>query len=61
MAIVVLGLDISIVSEWNRNQLTFNSVIGTAAPSQFNIKTWVGGTPFTGIVLYTVSHPVKRT
>ena len=60
LALVVLGLDISVVGEWNQNQLTFNSVIGTAAGS-LNIKTWVGGTPYTGIVLFTVSHPVRRT
>ena len=58
ITIIVLGLDISVIDEWNKNQLTFNSIIGDAAGT-LSLKTSVGGTPFTEIVIFTVSHPVR--
>jgi len=61
ITLVVLGLDISVADEWNQNQLNFNSIASDAAGSQLSLKTWVGGTPFTGIVLFTVSLPAKWT
>jgi hypothetical protein len=59
VTIVVLGLDISVIDDWNKNQWSFNSFVSDASP--LNLKTSVGGTPFTGIVMFTVSHPVRRT
>jgi len=62
VTITILGLDIYVLDEWNRNQYDFNSALGDAtAANGPDIKTWVGGTPFTGIVIFTVSHPVVRT
>jgi len=57
ISIVVLGLDISVIDEWNQNKFTFNAAAGSASS---NIKTWVGDTPFTGIVMFTVSHFVVK-
>jgi hypothetical protein len=54
VSIVVLGLDISVISEWDQNKFAFNAA-ATGNPSS-NIKTWVGDTPFIGIVMFTVSH-----
>jgi len=50
LSIIVLGLDIFVIDEWNQNKFSFNAVAGD---SNSNIKTWVGGTPFTGIVMFT--------
>ena len=55
LAIIVLGIDIFVIEEWNKNGFSFNSAPG------LDLKTWVGGTPFTGIVMFTVSHPVIWT
>jgi hypothetical protein len=52
LSIIVLGLDIFVIDEWNQNKFSFNAAAGD---SNSNIKTWVGGTPFTGIVMFTVS------
>jgi len=56
-AITVLGLDISVISEWNKNQYQFNSAIQTAGGNKIPANTFVGGTPFTGITMFTVSLP----
>jgi hypothetical protein len=57
-AITALGLDVSVLSEWNKNKFQFNSALQNAgSTSDVNITTWVGGTPFTGIVMFTVSLP----
>jgi hypothetical protein len=58
IAIAVLGLDISVVDEWNQDRLSFNSVLSSASSasstsSTDSIKTLVGDTPFTSIVIYT--------
>jgi hypothetical protein len=53
VSIIVLGLDISVINEWDQNKFSFNAAAGSASS---NIKTWVGGTPFTGIIMFTVSH-----
>src|SRR5438045_2367445 len=55
ITVAIIGLDAFVINEWNRNQLNFNSAI-EGGSSNVNIKTWVGGTPFTGVVMFTVSH-----
>ena len=51
LTLVVLGLDIFVMEQWSKNQWDFNSAVGNTTNN-----TYVGGTPFTGIVLFTVSH-----
>jgi hypothetical protein len=57
VTLAILGLDIYVIAEWNKNQYGFNSALGHAS----DISTWVGGTPYTGIVMFTVSHPIMQT
>jgi len=57
VAIIVLGLDAYVIGEWNSNQFNFNYVFGQAG--SLNLKTDVGSTPFTGIVMFTVRHPPR--
>ncbi|KAI9768120.1 MAG: hypothetical protein M1839_004201 [Geoglossum umbratile] len=48
LAFIIMGFDAAVIDEWNRNQLGLNALDSDAA-----IHTWVGGTPFTGIVMFT--------
>jgi hypothetical protein len=45
IAVVVLGLSISVVDEWNQNQLNFNSILSGNSAGSLKITTWVGNTP----------------
>jgi hypothetical protein len=54
VSIVVLGLDIFVIDEWNQNKFAFNAA--ATGSDNSDIKTWVGDTPFTGIVIFTVSQ-----
>ena len=60
LAIVAIGLDASVISQWDKNQYAFNNVLGSAGSGQIPSNTWVGGTPFTGIVMFTVSPPKTK-
>ena len=50
-----MALDIYVITEWNQNKYDFNLAAGN---SIYQLKTFVGGTPFTGITMFTVSRPV---
>ena len=56
VALIVLGLDIFVMERWGKNKWGFNSAVSSTTNN-----TYVGGTPFTGIVLFAVSHLATRT
>lgn len=56
VALIVLVLDIFVMVRWTKNQWAFNSDVGGTTGN-----TYVGGTAFTGIVLFTVRHLVTQT
>src|SRR2546421_8582872 len=50
-AIAILGLDCGVIDGWNQNRYDPGFLIETKS----GIKTYIGDTPFTGLVLFTVS------
>ncbi|KAI9854446.1 MAG: hypothetical protein M1813_001240 [Trichoglossum hirsutum] len=48
-ALVIIGLDGAVIDMWNQNQVK----VPESAPVKPDVQTWVGGTPFTGVVMFT--------
>lgn len=47
--LTIMGLDGFVIEEYNKNQFNLNSSL--------NLSGWVGATPFSGLTMFTVSHP----
>jgi hypothetical protein len=62
ITLAVMGLDIFVIVEWNKNKFIFNSYL-TLVPG-FISRTDIGDTPFTGVVMFTVRpntiHPSSQ-
>jgi hypothetical protein len=59
ITIAILGLDIFVVNEWNQDQ--YNVFVDLSSLAGQQQPLGVGDTPFTGIVMFTVSHPYYMT